>query len=338
MTAMPNKPVKRVALADLGPHPEMVEAVLALVRERYAFEFTSDPNADYVFHSCFGYDVLKYPGVRIFVTGENVSPDMNISDYAMAFDQMTLSDRYCWLPLIIFYTDAYNTLKAPRPPVDEVLKTKTDFCAYVMSSTRDSAPERTQIYDLLSKYKTVHSGGSWNNNVGGRVPDKLAFQSTHKFVIAFENSSTPGYLTEKFAEASQANAIPIYWGDPTIAQYFNPKAFINCHDYATLEEAVERVKEIDGNDALYRQMLEEPWFPDGIEPDCFKAETFRNFLSYIFDQDLPSAYRRNRSRWGLKHERILYRMAHRPLEHGVRMLRAKWLDAYHKIKPRKRKF
>ncbi len=244
----------RIAAVDFGPEEVMLTAVLEFMKERYDFEVTKDRDADYVFHSNYGYEVLRYPGVRIFITGENVSPNMGISDYAMAFDKMEFGDRYCWMPLIKLYREAYETFLLPRPLTEEALKTKTEFCAYVMSSTRDSAPERTRIFDLLNNYKTVHSGGSWNNNVGGRVPDKLAFQSTHKFVIAFENSSTPGYLTEKFADAAQANAIPIYWGDPTIGSLFNPKAFVNCHDYQTLEEAVERVTQIDADDVLYQKM------------------------------------------------------------------------------------
>ena len=58
---------------------------------------------------------------------------------------------------------------------------------------------RTRIFDLLSAYKPVASGGKWRNNVGGPMADKIAFQSKYRFVIAFENSSTSGYLTEKFA-------------------------------------------------------------------------------------------------------------------------------------------
>lgn len=330
----------RIAAVDFGPEKGMLSAVLGLVEDRYEFEITENRDADYVFHSNYGYDVLHYPGVRIFITGENVSPNMGISDYAMAFDKMEFGDRYCWLPLIKLYRDAYGTfLRPPRPPADEALASKPNFCAYVMSSTRDSAPERTRIFDLLNKYKTVHSGGSWNNNVGGRVPDKLAFQSTHKFVIAFENSSTPGYLTEKFADAAQANAIPIYWGDPTIGELFNPKAFVNCHDFNSLEEAVECVKEIDASDNLYKQMLSEPWFPSGIEPEYLRTETFRNFLCNIFDQEPEhQAFRRNRGRWGLKQERILHRMYKNPHEHGIRMLRKQWLDLYHRLKPRRMKY
>ena len=333
---MADKQMIRIAMTDIGPHADkLTSAVLAFVNGRYDMEITTDYDADFVFHSCLGHDVLKYSGVRIFISEENVSANLNFSDYALDFDQYIFSDRHIWLPLIKLYRDAYDALLKPRLPVEDVFKEKTDFCCYVMSSTRDSAHERIEIYELLSKYKRVNSGGKWNNNVGGPVSNKQAFQSSHKFVIAFENMSSPGYLTEKFSEAAEVNAVPIYWGDPTIAQYFNPKAFINCHDFPSLEEAVEFIKKVDQDDALYKSMLQEPWFKDGVEPVVLKDEHFRNFLINIFDQEPQDAYRRNRGRWGIKQEKTLYRMYNKPLEHGVRRLRTKWLDCYHRIVPRK---
>ena len=41
-----------------------------------------------------------------------------------------------------------------------------------------------------------------------------------KFVLAFENSSSPGYCTEKLFHAKVAGAIPIYWGDPLVMNDF----------------------------------------------------------------------------------------------------------------------
>lgn len=330
-------PKKRIAIVDSGRKADVAEAVLSLVADRYHITRTTDQTADYVFHSCQGHDVLKYPGIRIFVTGENVSPDFNISDYALAFDKMSFGDRTIWLPLIKLFRDAYAALCAPRPATDAILAQKEGFCAYVMSNMKDSAPERARIFDLLSAYKPVHSGGKWRNNVGGPVADKIAFQSRYKFALAVENSSAPGYLTEKFAQAAQSNAIPIYWGDPTIGKLFNPKAFVNCHDFQTLEDAVERVKQIDADDDLYRQMLSEPWFPDGIEPACLRDETFVRFLSNIFDQPHASAFRRNRGRWGLKTERRLYDMAHRPHVHGFKLFRKGWRNFYRGLLPGRKK-
>jgi len=324
------KPVKRIAIVDADR--SFVEKVLHFVADKYDLQMTKDRDADYVFHSVMGYDVLKHPGVRVFVTGENVAPNFSISDYALAFDKLQFGDRYVWLPLTKLYRRAYASLRAPRLPVEQVLAGKTSFCAYVMSNTKDSAPERIQIFDALCQYKQVNSGGRWRNNTGGPVPDKLEFQSKHKFVIAFENTSWPGYLTEKFAEAAEANAVPIYWGDANVSRIFNPKSFINCHNFASFEAVVEEVKRIDQSDELYRQMLAEPWFPDGVEPSYLRDEVFVAFLSNIFDQGLPRAFRRNRGRWGIKHERRLYDMAHRPLIHGVNMLRNRWRKTWRQLK------
>lgn len=316
------KPLKRVAVVDADL--PMVESLLAIVADKYDFKFTTQLDADYVFHSVAGLDVLKYSGVRIFITGENVSPNFGISDYAMAFDKLEFGDRYIWLPLIKLYTKAYASLTSPRPPVDQSYAQKPGFCAYVMSNTKNSALERIRIFDLLTNYKPVSSGGRWRNNIGGPVADKLAFQFKHKFVIAFENTSWPGYLTEKFAEAAEANAVPIYWGDPGVGELFNPKAFINCHKFSSFEAVVEEVKRIDSDDNIYRQFLAEPWFPNNSEPSCLRNETFAAFLSNIFDQEPELAYRRNRGRWGLKHEQRLYNMSHRPFTHALHLLRDRW--------------
>ena len=316
---MSTKPKKRIAIVDAGRRPELVEAVLPFISDHYELEITTDYDADYIFHSCLGYDVLKYSGIRIFVTGENVSPNFNISDYALAFDRLNFGDRYCYLPLFKLYKEAYATLSRARLPANAVLSQKSGFCTYVMSNTKDSANERVAIFEALTKYKPVHSGGKWRNNVGEPVADKIAFQSKYKFVLAFENSSSPGYLTEKFAQAAQSNAIPIYWGDPEIANTFNSKAFINCHDYESFEAVVDRVKQIDQDDRLYLEMLSEPWFIEGKEPTSLNDETFINFLKNIFDQPHEQAFRRNRSRWGMKYEKRRYDMAFSPLRHSIKI-------------------
>lgn len=259
--------------------------------------------AGYIFHSVSGKRVLSCPGIRIFVTGENVIPDFNISDYAIGFDYIEFGDRYKRIPLYRFYTEAYQALCAPRPDPKTILNQKTHFCAYVMSNTKHSAPEREFIYHALSEYKMVSSGGKWRNNVGGPVEDKIAFQASCKFALAVENSSSPGYCTEKFAQAAQSNCVPIYWGDPSIAKQFNPKAFINAHEYSSFNELKEAVQKIDNDDGLYRSMLAEPWFINGEEPGELKHESIAAFLENIFTQRHSDAFRRNRSRWGKKYAR-----------------------------------
>ena len=315
-------PNVQIAVADMPL--QLAEMILGFVKDRDEFQITNASDADYVFHSVDGCEVLNYTGVRIFVTGEYVSPNFNISDYALAFDPIKFNDRYCRLPLIKLYKESYQSLGAPRPAAAEALAQKTGFCAYVMSNTKNSAPERERIVDALNKYRSVDCGGKWRNNVGGPVPDKIAFQTAYKFVLAVENYSAPGYLTEKFAQAAQSNAIPIYWGDPTITQFINPKTFINCHDFSSMDALLARVRDLDSDDDAYRAMLSEPWFVNGEEPREWRDATFTNFLCNIFDQPHESAYRRNRSRWGMKTEVQLNKMANQPFRQSLFLLKRKW--------------
>lgn len=331
-----HKPTMRVAYVNAAE--QAAKLVLNFVEDRYDFELTTDRDADFVIHSCGGLDVLKYSGVRIFITGENVSPNFAISDYALAFDKMNFNDRYLWFPLSRWSEKRHHILLKDRPDPAAVLAGKKGFCAYVMSNTTGSDDARARIFDLLSEYKTVSSGGRWRNNVGGRVPDKHAFQAQHKFAIAFENHSYPGYLTEKLVDAAEVNTIPIYWGDPDVGDYFNSKAFINCHQYDSLEQVVERVREIDQNDELYMQMLSEPWFKDGVEPECFRRQHIVSFLSSIFDQPPQKAYRRNRGRWGQKYEKNLYDMHFRPHVQLYKRLRIIWRQQYHKLMPHRKPY
>jgi len=287
----------------------MFRFLTTFLGEDYQFEYTEETDAPYVFCSCFGNSVTKYSGVRIFICGENVYPDFNLHDYAVTFFPITFGQRYLQLPLIRFYEQAYQSLLREKAYTKEHIEGKK-FCSYVMSNTKNSAPIREELFHQLSTYQQVDSGGRWNNNVGGPVEDKIAFQSGYKFVIACENSSTPGYLTEKFADAALSGAIPIYWGDPEVTRFINPDSFINVNDYDSLESLVQRVAALDRDDAAYLQMLNTPYFIDRQEPEIFQEETIKNFFRNIFEA--PPQPVRNTSRWGQKYEKRLHRAIHKP--------------------------
>ncbi len=154
------------------------------------------------------------------------------------------------------------------------IPTKTKFCAFLFS--HDAQP-RNQFFHMLSKYKQVDALGKAPVNYNGPRPTKRSDRGAHdpvkgtyndgavhaysqyKFVIAFENSSFPGYVTEKIINPMFANAIPIYWGAPDIEKHFNVKSFICANGPGGLEAAVRQVIEIDQNPDLYKQMLREPW-------------------------------------------------------------------------------
>lgn len=272
-----------------------------LLSEHYDIELT-DPSTspDYIFYSVFGEEHLNYDCVKIFYTGENQCPDFNLCDYAIGFERMEFGDRYFRLP--IYYLNRYQKdFRLMQEKHVKPVPEKTGFCSFVYSNDRASEV-RERFFNQLSTYKSVSSGGRYKNNIGGPVADKLAFESEHKFSFSFENSSYPGYSTEKLVQSFAAQTVPIYWGDPTIAQTFNEEAFINCNNYDSWDEVMEEVKRVDADPELYAHMLAVPALKtpgkDSIEA---KLEQLTSFLRHIFEQEPDRACRYNRVYWGRRY-------------------------------------
>lgn len=274
--------------ADFKPEESLFYRILS---SRYDIELSPEP--DFLFCSTFGESHLKHDCVKIFYTGENQVPDFNLFDYALGFEKMEIGDRYLRFPNYLLYEKDYARMKDKHTRVSEALAGKDAFCSFVCSNNLAS-PQRSGFLDKLDSYRTVSSGGRYRNNVGGPVSDKHSFLSRHKFDMAFENCSHPGYTTEKIVQSFAACTVPIYWGDPCIAETFNPDAFINCNDFPSFDAVVERIRQIDNDSALYESMLAAPAL---LAPEPPVEE----FLFHIFDQDPSDAFRRSREFWGRRY-------------------------------------
>jgi LPS biosynthesis glycosyltransferase-like protein len=253
-----------------------------IISKKYRIEFSDTP--DYLIFSVFGYENIDYHNcTKIFYSGENITPDFNICDYAIGFNFLSFGDRYIRMP---FYT-AYGVrqLAAPKVIVPEVVLNRK-FCSFVVSNAK-RAPERERFFQLLSEYKQVDSGGRYKNNVGGPVPDKNDFIKNYKFNIAFENSMCDGYTTEKIMEPMLVNSVPIYWGNKLIDRDFNPASFVNVSSYSSLEEAVEHIVRLDQNDDEYLSLLSAPWFNE--ENYLNWEEQLIAFFDNIFEKPLSES-------------------------------------------------
>lgn len=285
----------------------------------HGYDVVISNKPDYLVFSVFGEEHLKYNDcIKIFFTGECQTPDFNLCDYAIGFDYLDYGDRYLRYPLYLLYRKAMAQMLVKHQISDADIAAKKDFCAFVYSNGR-AAEQRINFFHALDSIRKVNSGGKLLNNIGKPVEDKLAFQAKHRFSIAFENTSFPGYTTEKLIEAFASRTIPIYCGDPMVAQDFNPKAFINCADFSSINEVIQRVIDIDNHPELVRQYLREPALRDEHLPEKMN-KALDNFLSNIFTQDLAHAKRFNRNYWGARivqerqrqvnayHKTLYYRM------------------------------
>ena len=216
-------------------------------------------------------------------------PNFNYCDYATGFADLKYGDRYMRFPGARGdYSSLINRLGSLSN--EELLQ--RGFCATVISNVAQTDGVRERLFDLLNSYKPVSSGGSYRNTEGGRVDDKYVFQCRYKFVLAGENAAVAGYTTEKLPQAFEAHAVPIYYGDPDVAKYYNPKAFINAADFGTDSALLEYIKKVDQDDELYLSILREPVFAENRIPHELTEEALLDFYSNIFDQPLEKARRR----------------------------------------------
>ncbi len=239
------------------------------------FDFVLDPDPDFLFFSVFPGELPGGRAVRIFYTGENVRPDMSACDWALTFDydEELQHPRHFRLPNYARLGAGRDLLKL-EDRSEAILRGKSQFCNFVYHAQNDV---RTAFFDRLSRYKRVDAPGRSRNNMApiGGHPDprasrfasgfpreKVEFQRSYKFTIAFENASYPGYTTEKIYHAMLADTVPIYWGNPLVHRDFNRASFLNANDFASLDDLLNAVVELDRNDDLYLRYLREPWYPN----------------------------------------------------------------------------
>lgn len=113
----------------------------------------------------------------------------------------------------------------------------------------------------------------------GTIPtgQKLNILKNYKFCICFENSSFPGYITEKILDCFYAGVIPIYLGAPDINKYIPKDTFIDFRDFATFDVLNKYLRELSINEAenyLNAQRI------------FIKSKEFNLFNSDLLAQDL----------------------------------------------------
>lgn len=198
---------------------------------------------------------------KIFFTGESIRPDWTECDYAITCFHLD-DPRHLRLPYYVFHGPPDPLLLQPGQ-ADRLLAEPRRFCTFI---ARNGNPRRTRtrldFLRLLSSYKTVDCGGPVGNNIGRLVPKgtahKIDFLRTARFTLCFENACLPGYTTEKLYDAVWAGCIPLYWGNPRVAEDFNPKRFLNLLDYPSPQAMLEHVRALDNDPAARLAILSQP--------------------------------------------------------------------------------
>lgn len=248
--------------------------------KRYFQVSLTEKDPDFIIYSSWGSEHLNYDCPKIFYTGENHRPNFFLCDYALGFDFIERPD-YLRVPLysILWYYD-FSTLLFPNHQKIIDQNPKTKFCCFIASNA--GAVERNRFFQKLCNYQKVDSGGRVLNNIGGPVADKIEFMRPYKFCIAYENSTYPGYVTEKIMDCFIAGCIPIYWGSDCIQKDFNPKRILNRMDFKSDDELIANIKFLNENPEEYKKFISQPIFINNELTEYFDENRLRIFFEKIF--------------------------------------------------------
>ena len=208
--------------------------------------------------------------IKIFYAGEaeNSNPDPRILDVVDLMISSALTDepkhfRYNWgyyysYGKYITLDKNDSTLVSPYRKSGCNPDEKKFFACFLTSNSNEKlypgVKSRIALFDKLSQYKFIASPGKTRNNMdpipkyGNGTTD---FFNQCKFVIAYENQHSPGYITEKPFRAWTSGAIPIYDSDPTTEKDLNTGATIYAREFENEEQMIDEIKYLDTHNHDY---------------------------------------------------------------------------------------
>ncbi len=285
----------RIAFSDWAsgssPTVERIFRLLSLHREVVRADFAT---ADLLIYSDFGERHWDFKGLKVYVTGENMLPDFEQCDLAYTPVELAGDPRAVRFPYYAQVLPELGSLIRPANYDARPLLDRAEFACFVASNPR--GPDRNRFFRALHRRRPLVSAGRHFNTTNKPLADKMSFLRSFRFNLAFENTSSPGCVTEKLVEPLLAGTIPIYWGAPDIGREFNPGCMINVSNFATEAAAIEHILAVDADPQARLALLSTPPFRDNREPTCLSDDYLINPLLALLDAGIKPSARHYRHR------------------------------------------
>ena len=133
---------------------------------------------------------------------------------------------------------------------------KLQFCACIRSQMSDDALARKKERIF---YEKIHSRkhSIMLDNCSNKVDILVDTLRPYKFVVIFD-PLVRGYVSEKILSALLAGAVPVYSGDSSIRDMFNPGCYINIDDFSSIESCINYIMYVDSRPDLYETYTRTP--------------------------------------------------------------------------------
>lgn len=159
---------------------------------------------------------------------------------------------------------------------------KNKVCMLVSSPFNKSG--RVEFLKELMTYTEVDSYGRLFNNCTMEADNghesKMSLYSTYKFIIAFENSVAPDYVTEKFYDPILAGTVPVYLGAPNIAEYApGENSFLDVMKFGNPKALADFINACYQDDNLYNSFFE--WKQKELLPTFISKVQVQQINPYV---------------------------------------------------------
>ena len=218
--------------------------------------------------------------ISIFFSGEGTVPlPSHIDQYSCVLGSQKVG-RFVPCPLFL----AYCYSKPTTYPASITTVPSKPLCSIISSPlNRTMTTPRIQLVEFLKQNAIpIHFGGSYQNNIGYKVPGQyyeqpiIDFQKQYRLVCAFENCCLDDYITEKVINPLKSGTIPLYLGSSKIDTYINEDRIVRV-DPHNFRGCLEEVQRLLTDDAYWLEKVNRPIFKKPL--DQIIAEIVANLKS-----------------------------------------------------------
>lgn len=211
-------------------------------------------------------DVSKYK--HVFLTDMCITSHHNFNDkvkYAWMVESPEITpEQYKWLSTNLDKFEQVFTFKRTLLDADpERCKFVPGGACWIKEEDWGVHP-KTKLLSFVTSNKNYTSGHVLRQriiqrlgqsfDVYGRgyneIPDKITGLKDYMFSLAVENTKEDYYFTEKLLDCFMTGTVPIYYGCPSIGDFFNPEGIIQIN---SLQDAEQVIKQLHAG--TYQRML-----------------------------------------------------------------------------------
>jgi hypothetical protein len=110
----------------------------------------------------------------------------------------------------------------------------------IIVSTKRNLEGHILRHNIVDNFPNIHVYGSGYNH----IDNKITGLKDYKFSIVVENQKTDYYFTEKLIDCFVTGTIPIYWGCPSIGNFFNIEGMVTFENIEDLNNIIENLDSI----------------------------------------------------------------------------------------------